>query len=252
MRYFDGARNFWGLIDYDTSYNELGSAFLQGSWRFESQLVINALLDRRHSPFLSTGNALIGQPFESFENLLDVLGEEELRQLSLDRSAITTTYTLGASYPLSPRFQLNANVTQSSISSTPESGGVAATPSSVYSYFGTNLVASSLLREGDVTIFGVRYSQSVSTTVTSMSIDTRFPISRSFYINPRLRVDRREILSDSSTEWLYMPGLRMQYRFGRKVRILLDAGRQIANRDVIGINVDRTSYFINIGYQAVF
>jgi len=252
VRYFDSGRSFWGLIDYDISYNELGSAFLHGAWRFESQMMINASLDRRRSPFLRTSNALIGQPFESFSNLLDVLGEDELRQLSLDRSAITTTYTLGASYPLSPRFQINGNVTFSSISETPESGGVAATPSSTYSYFGANLVASSLLREGDVSIFGVRYSQSASTKVTSLSIDTRFPITRSLYINPRLRVDYKQILSSSSTEWVYMPGLRMQYRFGRSMRILLDAGRLIANRDSVGANVDRVSYFVNIGYQAFF
>ena len=252
IRYFDSKRSLWGLLDYDTSYNELGSAFLQGAWRFDSQFAINALIDRRRSPFLSTSNALIGQPFDTLESLAGAFDEEQLRQLSLDRSAITTTYTLGASYPLSPRFQINGNATQSSVDATPESGGVAATPSSVYRYFGTNLVASSLMREGDVTIFGVRHSRSVSTNVTSLHIDTRFPLTRSFYINPRLRVDYREILSDSSAEWILSPGLRMQYRIGRSLRILFDAGRQFANRDTVGLNVDRDSYFVNLGYQAFF
>ena len=252
IRYFDSKRSFWGLLDYDTSYKELGSAFLQGAWRFDSQFAINALVDRRHSPFLSTSNALIGQPFETLESLAGAFTEQDIRQLSLDRSAITTTYTLGASYPISPRFQINANVTQSAVSATPESGGVAATPASTYSYFSTNLVASSLVREGDVTILGVRYSQSVSTKITSLNIDTRFPFTRSFYINPRLRIDRREILSDSSTEWVFSPGLRMRFRFGRSVRILFDAGKQFASRDSVGINVDRESYFVNFGYQLFF
>jgi hypothetical protein len=252
IRYFDSKRSFWGLLDYDTSYKELGSAFLQGTWRFDSQFTINALVDRRHSPFLSTSNALIGQPFETLDSLAGAFTEQDIRQLSLDRSAITTTYTLGASYPISPRFQINGNVTQSSVSETPESGGVAATPASTYSYFGTNLVASSLIREGDVTILGVRYSQSVSTRITSLNIDTRFPITRSFYINPRLRIDRREILSDSSTEWVYSPGLRMRFRFSRAMRIQFEAGKQFANRDTVAINVDRESYFVNFGYQLFF
>lgn len=252
VRYFDRKRSFWALLDYDISYKELGSAFLQGAWRFESQLSINALIDRRHSPFLSTSNALIGQPFDTLSSLAGAFTEQDLRQLSLDRSAITTTYTIGASYPLSPRFQINGNLTQSSISATAESGGVAATPASTYSYFSTNLVASSLLREGDVSIFGVRYSQSVSTRVTSFNLDTRFPITRALYINPRLRVDHKEIIADSSTEWVFMPGIRMQYRIGRKVRLQLDAGKQYANRDTVGINVDRESYFINLGYQLFF
>lgn len=252
VRYFDSKRSFWALLDYDTSYKELGSAFLQGTWRFESQLAINALIDRRHSPFLSTSNALIGQPFDTLSGLAGAFTEQDLRQLSLDRSAITTTYTIGVSYPLSPRFQINGNVTQSAISATPESGGVAATPASTYSYFSTNLVASSLIREGDVSIFGVRYSQSVSTRVTSFSLDTRFPITRAFYINPRFRVDYKEFISDSSSEWVFMPGIRMQYRIGRKMRLQLDAGKQYADRNSVGINVDRESYFINLGYQLFF
>jgi len=252
LRYFDSNRSLWGLLDYDTSYKELGSAFLQGAWRFESQFAINALIDRRRSPFLSTSNALIGQPFDDLETLASAFGEEQLRQLSLDRSAITTTYTLGASHPLGPKFQLNGNVTQSSVSATPESGGVAATPETVYQYFSTTLVASSLLREGDVTIFGLRYSRSDSTNVTSLHLDARFPLSRSFYLNPRLRVDYKEILADSSTEWILSPGLRLQYRLGRTARIQFDAGKQFAARDTVGINVDRESYFVNLGYQVFF
>jgi hypothetical protein len=153
---------------------------------------------------------------------------------------------------LGPKFQLNGNVTQSSVSATPESGGVAATPETVYQYFSTTLVASSLLREGDVTIFGLRYSRSESTNVTSLHLDARFPLSRSFYLNPRLRVDYKEILADSSTEWILSPGLRLQFRLGRTARVRFDAGKQFAVRDTVGINVDRESYFVNLGYQVFF
>jgi hypothetical protein len=138
------------------------------------------------------------------------------------------------------------------VSSTRESGGVAATPSSDYRYYGTNLVASSLFREGDVTVFGVRYSQSGSADVASFNLDTRFPITRSFYINPRLRVDRRDLLSGTGAEWTYTPGLRLRYRIGRKIRILFEAGKQFVDRDNVGINIDRESFFFNFGYQAFF
>jgi len=252
MRYFDSNRSLWGLIDYDVSYKELGSVFLQGSWRFASQFSVNAVIDRRHSPFLTTSNALIGQPFSSLSQLAANFDEHQLRQLSLDRSAITTTYTIGASKPLTPKLQLNATATQSTVSATPESGGVSATPETVFQYYSLNLVAGSLLREGDVSIIGVRYSQSASSDVSSVNLDLRFPFTRSFYINPRLRVDYRQIHADSSTEWILTPGLRMQYRLGRTVRIELQAGRQFAFRDIAGSSLDRASYFINLGYQSFF
>ena len=36
FRYFGTKQSLWGMVDYDIAYNELASAYLQGSWRFES------------------------------------------------------------------------------------------------------------------------------------------------------------------------------------------------------------------------
>ena len=252
FRYFGPNQSFWGLIDYDTSFKEVGSAYLQGSWRFESRLTLHGSLDRRRSPFLSTGNALIGQPVSTFAELLVLMTEDEIRQLSLDRTSIATTYTLGLSHSLSPRFQINADANQTNVDATPASGGVAATPQSTYRYYSTNLTASSLLMEGDVSIVGLRYSTSDTTNVMSLTLDTRIPIGRTWRINPRIRVDRRQMLSDSSYEWIYTPGLRMQFRKSQKFRLELEIGKRFSQRDSAVVNLDRESYFINLGYQAFF
>ena len=252
FRYFGDNKSFWGLIDYDTFFNELGSAFLQGSWRFASKLSLHGSLDRRHSPFLSAGNALIGQPVLTFAELLEIYSEQEIRQFGLDRSPLSTTYTLGASYSLSPRIQMNANVSESTIDETPPSGGVAATPATSYRYYHASFVASSLLKEGDVTVFGLRYSNSDTSSVTSMTIDTRYPFGRTWRVNPRLRIDRRQRVTDSSDEWIYTPGIRVQYRRSQKMRIQLEAGKQFARDDSTGLDRDRESYYVNLGYQLFF
>ena len=253
FRYFSEKQSLWGLIDYDTSYNEISSAYLQGSWRIASRLTISASVDQRHAPYLSAGSALIGQPVESFAQLLDFWTEAEIRQLSLDRAPLASSYTAAISYSVSPRLQLSFDTNHSTIDATPESGGVAATPESTYDYFSTTLVASSLFTEGDVSMFGLRYSDSDSTQVLSVNIDSRFPLGQHWRINPRLRVDQRRILSDDSDELLFTPGIRVQYRRGRRMRFELEAGKQFASRDVvIGDNIDRESYFFNLGYQAFF
>lgn len=252
FRYFGANQSFWGLIDYDTLYDELGSAFLQGSWRFASRLTLHGSVDRRHSPFLSTGNALIGQPVLDFSQLLEIYPEEEIRQFGLDRSPVSTTYTLGLSHSLTPKLQINADVNQTSVDATPESGGVAAMPSTTYSYYATSIVASSLFKEGDVTIFGARYSGSDTSRVISLTMDSRYPFGRTWRINPRLRVDRRQRLAEADYEWLYTPGIRVQYRRSQKFRIELEAGRQYSEREAFGTNLDRESYYINLGYQSFF
>ena len=252
FRYFGENQSFWGLVDYDTLYNELGSAFLQGSWRFASRLTVHGSIDRRHSPFLSTGNALIGQPVATFSELLELLPVEEITQLGIDRSPLSTTYSIGVSSSLTPKLQINADANQTTTDATPESGGVFATPSTTYRYYSTSVVASSLFKEGDVTIFGARYSDSDTARVISLTIDTRYPFGRTWRINPRLRVDRRERLAETDYEWLYTPGIRVQYRRSQKFRIELEAGRQFSQRESFGIDLDRESYYINLGYQSFF
>lgn len=252
FRYFGTNQSIWGLIDYNTLYDEIGSAFLQGSFRFGSRFSLHGSIDQRRSPFLSAGNALIGQPVTSFADLAVIFSEAELQQLGLDRSPVSTTYSFGASHSLTPKLQINADANQTTVDATPESGGVFATPEAQYRYFSTNVVASSLFKEGDVSILGLRYSDSEATKVISLTLDSRFPFSRTWRINPRLRVDRRDRARDPDYEWIYTPGVRIQYRRSQRMRFELDAGKQFAKRELVNTDIDRESYYINLGYQLFF
>jgi len=252
VRYFGPNQTLWGMIDYDLGFGEIASGFLQGSWRFPSRFSIHGLIDRRGSPFMSVGNAIIGQPVLTFAELTSIFTEDELRQLGRDRTSMSTTFTLGVSYPLSPKLQINVDASQSEMEGTPASGGVLATEATSYNYYSANLVASSLFTEGDVTIIGARYSDSDTSQAISLSLDSRFPIGRSWRINPRLRVDRRNRLNFDNYEWLYTPGIRIQYRRSQKFRIELEAGRQYVQQDAALLDNDRESNFFNIGYQAFF
>ena len=165
---------------------------------------------------------------------------------------MTSTATIGLSRPLSPRLQLNVNMNRSVIDALPASGDAPATDEAEYGYYSADLVASSLFREGDVGILSARYATSDSADVYTLNLDTRFPMSRSWRINPRLRVDYREITSDQSTQWIYTPGLRLQYRLGRRGRIELDAGKRFSSRKLEDTDLDQESYFINIGYQLYY
>jgi len=252
FRYFGDKQSLWGLIDYDTSYNELSSAYLQGNWKFGPHLTLSGSIDRRHTPYLSTGSALIGQPVTSFAELLILMTEEEIRALSIDRSPLSNSYTVGLSYSLTPKLQFNADANQTDVDASPESGGVGAVPAASYQYFSTNFVVSSLFREGDVTMIGLRLSDSDTTRVISLNLDSRFPIGKRWRINPRLRVDQRRIMVDDSDEWIYTPGLRIQYRHNRNFRVDFEAGKQFAQRALAEFDLDRESYYVNIGYQAFF
>ena len=252
FRYFGTNQNLWGMVDYDLHFGELASAFLQGSWRFDSRLSIHAMANKRGSPFLSTGNAIIGQPVSSFAELTNIFSADELTQLGKDRSAASTNYSMGVSYPITQKLQISADAGQSTIDDTPASGGVLATPGSTYTYYSGSLLASSLLKEGDVTIFTARYSDSESSEVVSFTIDSRYPFGRTWRVNARLRVDQRQLASSPNTQWLYTPGIRIQYRRSQKIRIEFEAGKLFSRQDSDILNQDRESYFLNLGYQVFF
>ena len=103
-----------------------------------------------------------------------------------------------------------------------------------------------------MSLFGLRYADSESTSVYTANLDTRFPVGSYFRINPRIRVDYRQIKSDASAQWIYTPGLRLQYRKDRWLRLELEAGMQISTRDMAVLTEDRQSYFVNLGYQFIF
>jgi hypothetical protein len=113
-------------------------------------------------------------------------------------------------------------------------------------------VASSLFAEGDVAIISLRYVISDSTDVYSLNLDTRFPVGRAWRINPRIRVDYREIKSDQSTQWNVTPGLRIQLRPGRRWRVELEAGQRISRRELATSDLDFDSRFVYLGYQYFF
>ena len=131
-------------------------------------------------------------------------------------------------------------------------GSAPAVPESEYGYFSTDLIATSLLKEGDVGILGLRYAKSDSANVYTINLDARFPFGRSWRLNPRLRVDYREINSDQSTQWIYTPGLRLQYRIGRRGRVDFEAGKRFLSRDMADTSIDQESYFINLGYMLYY
>jgi len=252
FRYFGNNKSLWGLVDYDISFDEISSAFLQGSWRITKRLNVSGSFDRRHTPYLSTGSALIGQPVATFAELLILMTEEEIRQLSIDRTPLANSFTVGVSYSLSPKIQISADANQTTVDASPESGGVAAVPEANYTYFSSTLVASSVFKEGDVSMIGLRYSESDSTQVLSLTIDSRFPVGKRWRINPRLRIDQRSFMTDATDELRYTPGLRVQYRHSRKFRIEFEAGKQFAQRELENTDLDRESYFVNLGYQLFF
>ena len=254
VRYFQPERSFFSLVDYDIFYSVLNTFLFVGNWTFPTKTTFNISLDYRKSPVLTTSNALISQiGVNSVADLLNTFSEDEVHNLAEDRTATTKSITLGVSHPIHHKFQLSGDVTVSKLIGTPASGGVEATPGTGNEYFlSSQIIGSSLLKEGDIAILGVRYSDTDSSKTTALNLNTRYPINRDWRINPRLRFDYRTNKDSRGTQSTIRPSFRMDYRWKRRVRFEFEAGGEWSNEN-LSDQTDKTSaYFFNSGYRIDF
>ena len=252
--YFDKQNYLFGLIDYDIHFEELNAVMLNGRHRYESGTSLSLSMNFRKSPYLSTRNALIGQPVDSVDELINTLfTEDEIRDLALDRTTESQTASVAITHPVSEKFDINGSLTIANLSETPSSGGVVGFEArSNDLYYSTELIGKSVFVDKDVSIFGVRYSDLDSSTVTSAYTTIRLPLSPQWRINPRFRIDYRKN-ADGSDQWIYSPRIQSQYRPGRNMYFELEAGALLYDQTTsLGTSELTQSYFFYMGYRYIF
>jgi hypothetical protein len=192
LRYADDRLFVASYVDYDLQFGDLNTALLSGNWQLGPSTSATFFADYRNSPILASWNALQGQSVERLDDLRDLFSNSEIKQLAQDRTPRSTLMSLGGSQQITDWLQFALDVSASNLSSTPASGGVEATPSTgwEFSYF-PQLIASGLFTTGDVGTFGVRYFDGSVSDTWSLILNERFPITPTFRILPRVRLDWR-------------------------------------------------------------
>lgn len=252
LRYFRPGRTLVGFADYDLHFQELNSAVMIGTLALPWRWTVSLDLEHRKSPVLTTRNALIGQPARSVDDLLDLFSSAEIRQLAIDRSADYDIYGLTLARPVGEKLQLTLNASSLESGATPPSGGVEGIPSVGRELvLSTQLLASSILRAGDVSILAVRSQTGGSIETASFGVSSRVPIWADWRFGPQLRIDRRTFTLDETTQWIYAPSLRLSLQ-KRRLLIELEGGGELASRELADSKEDVTRYYVMLGYRYSF
>ncbi|MCK5361209.1 MAG: hypothetical protein KAJ95_11310, partial [Gammaproteobacteria bacterium] len=189
MRYFDSMKSLFGLVDYDTLYDELNVFLLSGNMRFKDNSSLYFNIDNRRSPLLTTFNALQGQGLiaDSLDDLNGIYSKKELRQIALDRSLGTETYSIGGTKTLSKKLQLTADATMSSQDGAPASAGVEAIDPTGNQFFYTlQFIGSELFMQGAIDIIGLNVSDTATNDKIAFNMNSRYRLKRRWLLNPRL------------------------------------------------------------------
>ncbi|MBW9262099.1 MAG: hypothetical protein K1564_11070 [Candidatus Thiodiazotropha sp. (ex. Lucinisca nassula)] len=257
VRYYDPQKSLFSLVDYDIFHKELGIFMLQTNLRLENKTSLYLNLDYRTSPILMTSNALSGQsdpdsflPIESIEELQDFYSDDEIYDLALDRTAKSSSISLGVTHPFSDTLQLSGDFTASKTGETPASGGVLATEATDTEFFYSfQVIKNDLLKQGDIGVFTLRYSDSDTSDTYRVGVSSRYPITNAWRVNPRLDVSYRENKENDGTRFTVSPFLRMDYRLRKDFTFELEGGMNWFEEDDGTEVTNFTDFFFYAGYR---
>jgi hypothetical protein len=252
MRYFTPELMVLGLADYDVFFDELNIGMLLANWTLKNELTLNATLDVRKSPLLTTRNALIGQGTEDIEQLRTLFSDDTIYQLARDRTAEITTYTLGASRPITERLRLTGDLTLMNISETVASGGVLATPASDGDYFlNLQAIGTGVLNGDDISSLGLVLSETATARGIGVYASSRLPVGTSWRYYPRLRLDHRTWKESNQSQWSISPVMRVEYDW-KKAVFEGELGGEWVTRELPDDNERTLGIYGSIGYRYEF
>lgn len=242
--------SLFGLVDYDVSYRSLNLFLLSGTWRTQARTTFHASVDHRWSPFLTTSNALVGQEEDELGDLRDRLSEDEIRDLARDRTARSTSVSVGVSKPLTDRVQLNLDLLATKMGGTEDSAGVVGTDPTGPDYYATiQFIVNDLLAAGDLSLLGFRLADTESSRRYALDLNNRYPLGRAWRINPRLFLEHRDGKDGRGDQDRIRPQFRIHYRPDRRWTLELDAGAEWFREEWDGEPEITRGYFFSLGYR---
>lgn len=261
-------RDRWQVIanlDYDLSFNALNSALVHGQLTLTDRVRLFARTQSYALPFISTGNALVGQPFGSVDDLAETEGfsDPQLRTLGRDRTSDVWQSTGGFSWTLSQRWYANGSVTYTDTDGSIASGNVAARPRRQEFFSRVNLIGSSVFRDSDTVVLGYQLQSTTSADTNSLRFELRLPFGRPFggalRINPMLNLGFRDAAAEGDQQIFIEPGLRLTFRYARRYRLELMGRGRWSSRDLptalqaSGLyeedQLRSSAYFLQLGWR---
>ena len=186
--------------------------------------------------------------------MVDDLGEDRVQELAKNRTAAFRTVTLGITQPINQTLQVAADVSWFRLTGTETSGGVEAIEDLGDEYFySIQLLGNSLIKKGDLAALGFRYGDTATSDIYSINLNTRYPLTGAWRVNPRLIVDFHQGHKDRSDQVKIRPSLRTDYRWSKKLHFEIEGGLEWSSTHTSDqVEDDSLGYLIIAGFRFLF
>ena len=176
-RYFDANKNYFVLIDYDTSFEALNIAMFQANWHAAIGTNYYLSLDHRRSPvlMLTSASDVTGM---NINTLVNTVGDRAARRDIVRITPITNMLSAGLMHPYSEKWQFGGDFQVSSMSATEASQNLPLTTQMPTQYaaqkdtgntyvYSARAIGSGVLFSNDMTVFSGSYIDASKTTGTT-------------------------------------------------------------------------------------
>jgi tetratricopeptide (TPR) repeat protein len=257
VRYFDQSKFAFGNVDYDIHFQKLNAAIFSGSWILPDKSTIYGGADYRRTPYLSTWNAVLNQPFATLYDMLKAQTNGPLQQLVLDQTPIYKSAMIGFSHPLNDKLQVSADATVVNLTQPIVPVGLdpslAALPAGNEYYYSTQLIGNNILKDGDMYIAALRYSQLATSNLYMLDFNARFPLTTDWRISPRLRFGyTRGTNGNDLTAFTVLPSILVDYYWTKQLSLEAEVGVQWTSTTQTGVRSRDTEVMATFGVRYDF
>ena len=102
---------------------------------------------------------------------------------------------------------------------------------------------------GDINILGLSYNAASNANTVTGTMNSRFPVTRDFRVNPKLRADFRHNKSTDSDRFRMVPAVRLNYRMRRNIQLEFQGGGEWVNDQRSTGTENNFGYFVSFGYR---
>jgi len=259
VRYIDPEKFAFGNIDYDVHFQRLNAAIFSGSWTLLDKSTLYGGADYRRTPYLSTWNALLNQPFATLYDVLrsETETREQLQQLAIDQTPIYRSVMLGVSHPLSEQLQIAAdatlvNLTQPIAQSAANSSLLATLPAGNEYYYSLQLIGTNIFTDGDMYIGALRYAQQPMLRQYVLDLNSRYPLTRDWVLGPRLRLGYETGIGNDLKQYTVLPSFVVDYYWSPDLNFELEVGAQWTSASQAGVRTRDTEFLATVGLRYSF
>ena len=157
---------------------------------------------------------------------------------------------------MNEHFQVSADATVVNLSQpivpTDATLGLASLPAGNEYYFSTQLIGSNLVKDGDMYIAGLRYSQLMNSNMYALDFNSRYPLFPSFVVSPRFRFGYRTGRGIDLKEYTAMPSLLFDYYWTKELNFEFEIGAQQTWTTQSGVKDRNSELFLTFGLRYDF